>query len=307
MESTRRAVLDAIAAGRGITAALVLQFDGTVVDASPPPAPDLAPLYTAAVGTLERCMDLGVEVGAGPPRAVLLEHDAVLLCAAPLARGTALVIVGEKSCTLGKLHQMAVRARGALAAGPADAAAPAAAPMPAATRPIPPRGAAAGAARRVQAPASPAPPRAARPEPWAPRTGARMNGPSERGTAPAAGGRPAAGPTAAAPPPLRDAAAPPPAREIIVTGVETFRLATRLVDGVGQLACVRSARLRTYAPGTVTMIVVLEPPHTLASAGAECTEHLRLQVVAETEEQLVLAAPGPDAPRPADANAGGLP
>jgi predicted regulator of Ras-like GTPase activity (Roadblock/LC7/MglB family) len=83
------------------------------------------------------------------------------------------------------------------------------------------------------------------------------------------------------------------AGEIVVTGVTSFRLAVKLVTTFSHVKGVRSARLKTYAPGRITVDVDFEGGGALASitsgAFGECT----LDVIERTDVRLVLRISNP--------------
>ena len=89
---------------------------------------------------------------------------------------------------------------------------------------------------------------------------------------------------------------PGPAAEIVVSGVDTFRLALKLVTALGRAKGVRSAILKTYEPGSITIEVASEDRGTLASIDGRSFGDCPLDLIERTEARVVLAIPVPVAP-----------
>ncbi len=92
----------------------------------------------------------------------------------------------------------------------------------------------------------------------------------------------------------RPAAAP--SGEIVVTGVSSFRLAVRLVTALSHAKGVRSASLKTYAPGSITVDVNFEGGGALASITGRSFGECALDVIERTDARLILRIATPVAP-----------
>ena len=160
------------------------------------------------------------------------------------------------------------------------------------------RGLRAGADIGLREPA-PAPPAAPSPPPP----------PSKPAVAPSArpGVREPAAPHAESPPPpasppkgvppVRPSPAPAPERvpagaaqaqaEIVVSPVGSYLQASRLVTAVSKIKGVKTARLRAYSKGMITIDVLTEEG-TLAGIGADLSTGFPVDVVEETDTRLVL-------------------
>lgn len=83
------------------------------------------------------------------------------------------------------------------------------------------------------------------------------------------------------------------AGEIIVTGVNSFHLAMRLVTALSHVKGVRSASLKTYTPGTVTLGVDFEGGGALASITGRSFGECTLDVIERTDVRLILRISNP--------------
>ncbi len=78
------------------------------------------------------------------------------------------------------------------------------------------------------------------------------------------------------------------AGEIVVIGVNTFRLARRLVATLSQAKSIRSSRLRAYSPGNITIDVVFEEGEALAAITSKSFDGFPVEVIEHTDTRLVL-------------------
>ena len=78
------------------------------------------------------------------------------------------------------------------------------------------------------------------------------------------------------------------AGEVVVIGVTTFRLARRLVAAVSQVQGVRSATLRAYSPGSLTIDIAFQGGGTLAVITGRCFGECSLDIIERTATRLVL-------------------
>ncbi len=83
------------------------------------------------------------------------------------------------------------------------------------------------------------------------------------------------------------------AGEIVVTGVSSFHLAMRLVTALSRVKGVRSASLKTYAPGSITIGVDFEGGGALASITGRSFGECTLDVIERTDARLVLRISNP--------------
>jgi predicted regulator of Ras-like GTPase activity (Roadblock/LC7/MglB family) len=83
------------------------------------------------------------------------------------------------------------------------------------------------------------------------------------------------------------------AGEVVVTGVNSFHLAMKLVTALSHVKGVRSARLKTYAPGSITIGVDFERGGALASITGASFGDCPLEITERTDVRLVLRIPNP--------------
>ncbi len=88
-----------------------------------------------------------------------------------------------------------------------------------------------------------------------------------------------------------------PAGEIVVSPIHSYLQATKLVTAVARIKGVRSARLRTYAKGSVIIDVVTEAG-TFAGVEPHLIDGFPLDVVEATDRRLVLRLVPNGGPRP---------
>jgi predicted regulator of Ras-like GTPase activity (Roadblock/LC7/MglB family) len=88
--------------------------------------------------------------------------------------------------------------------------------------------------------------------------------------------------------------APATAGEVVVTGVNSFHLAMKLVTALSRVKGVRSASLKTYAPpGSITVGVDFEDGGALASITGRSFGECTLEVTERTDARLVLCISNP--------------
>ena len=87
--------------------------------------------------------------------------------------------------------------------------------------------------------------------------------------------------------------------EIVVSGVHTFRLATRLATAFTHLPGIRSSRLRAYTPGRTVFDVTLEDPAALSTIPITRLDDVQIEVVEQTARRLVLRIAHPVIAAPA--------
>jgi len=83
------------------------------------------------------------------------------------------------------------------------------------------------------------------------------------------------------------------AGEIVVTGVNSFHLAKRLVTALSHVKGLRSASLKTYAPGSITIGADFEGGGALASITGRSFGECTLEVIERTDVRLVLRISNP--------------
>ena len=88
---------------------------------------------------------------------------------------------------------------------------------------------------------------------------------------------------------------PVPARvgEVVVIGATAFRVALRLVATLARATGVRSASLKTFAPGSIVIDVVFESDGSLTSISASSLGDCSLTIIERTDARLVLGTPAP--------------
>lgn len=84
-----------------------------------------------------------------------------------------------------------------------------------------------------------------------------------------------------------------PPGEVVVIGVSTFRFTARLVAALSRARGVRSARLRAYTPGRITIDVAFEEGGTLASITSASLEESSLEVIERSDARLLLGVSTP--------------
>jgi predicted regulator of Ras-like GTPase activity (Roadblock/LC7/MglB family) len=84
--------------------------------------------------------------------------------------------------------------------------------------------------------------------------------------------------------------------EVVVIGATAFRVALKLVAALARATGVRSASLKTYAPGGIAIDVVFEGDGSLASITTSSIGDCSLTVIERTDARLVLGTPAPVEP-----------
>jgi predicted regulator of Ras-like GTPase activity (Roadblock/LC7/MglB family) len=83
--------------------------------------------------------------------------------------------------------------------------------------------------------------------------------------------------------------------EVVVIGANTFRFALSVVTTLARATGVRSASLKTYAPGSIAIDVAFEGDGSLSSIAAGSIGDCSLHVIERTDARLVLGALAPGA------------
>jgi predicted regulator of Ras-like GTPase activity (Roadblock/LC7/MglB family) len=267
MVSSLREILGQMTGVPCIVAAVLLKPDGSMIEQSMTAGVDLETVQTIARDMMPAWESVGRDVEIGKPRMLVLERGSGPLSIMPIGRDTLLAAIGNPSCSLGQLHRQMTRARDAL-----DEAAPIAAGADGTD----------GAARTVD-PASDVP-----------LTRAKDVLDEAALIDAAADGTDGAAPAVEPAPDLQ----PVPGRmgEVVVIGAITFRVALRLVATLARATGVRSASLKTFAPGGIAIDVVIEGDGALASITASSIGDCSLTVIERTDARLVLGTPAPGEP-----------
>lgn len=98
---------------RGIVAAVFVDSAGHAIEGASCADDDLAAAARSAREILQRWAAVGMELGIGGVRSVLIEQTGGPVTIAAGARGAALVVVGDRSCRPGRVRREAGRARAA--------------------------------------------------------------------------------------------------------------------------------------------------------------------------------------------------